>query len=66
MEGDKHIHRVTGLDAGLQYLFRISAVNQAGSSPTVQTSNAVMTFGKYPVQCTNIPWRQLILTGEIS
>ena len=53
MEGDKHIHRVTGLDAGLQYLFRISAVNQAGSSPTVQTSNAVMAFGKHPVQCTN-------------
>ena len=47
MDGDRHIHRVTGLDAGLQYLYRISAVNEAGSSLTVQTSNPVMAFGMY-------------------
>ena len=48
VEGDKHMHRLTDLDAGLQYLFRISAVNEAGLSPAVQTSTAVEAFGKYP------------------
>ena len=47
VEGDKNVHRVTGLEKGLQYLFRLAAINQSGSGAYVQTYSPATTFGRF-------------------
>ena len=44
-KGDKYIHRVFGLQKGVQYLFRVTATNQSGSSSYAQSHSTITTFG---------------------